>query len=71
VSIAQVVKQYARRRVVGIARPVVQGTPEQVDALLQQTQGGGLIDTAYIARLNATFRSRLAGLLTLVRGHWG
>ena len=61
--IAQVVKQYARRRVVGIVRRVVQGTVAQVEALLQQTQNGGGINTAYIERLNATFRSRLAGLV--------
>ena len=61
--IAQVVKQYARRRVVGIVRRVVQGTVAQVEALLQQTQNGGGINTAHIERLNATFRSRLAGLV--------
>jgi transposase-like protein len=63
VYLAQVVKQYARRQVVGIMRRVVQGTIAQVEAVLQQTQGGGLINTAYIERLNATFRSRLAGLV--------
>ena len=31
----------------------------QVQALVQQTQGGGTINTAYIERLNATFRSRI------------
>ena len=64
VYIAQVVKQYAHRRVVGIVRRVVQGTLAQVVSLLAQTQGGGQINTAYIERLNATFRSHLA---TLVR----
>jgi len=64
VCIAQVVKQYAHRRVVGIVRRVVQGTLAQVASLLTQTQGSGQINTAYVERLNATFRSRLA---TLVR----
>lgn len=64
VYIAQVVKQYARRHVVGVVRRVVQGTIAQIVPLLQQTQGGGSINTAYIERLNATFRGRLA---TLVR----
>jgi transposase-like protein len=63
VHIAQVVKQYARKRVVGVTRRVVQGTRAQVEALLQQTQGGGLINTAYIERLNATFRSRITALV--------
>ena len=52
----QVVKQYVDKRVVGIQQRVVQGTAAQVQALLQRTQGGGTINTAYIERLNATFR---------------
>jgi transposase-like protein len=63
VSIAQVVKQYARKRVVGVTRRIVQGTQEQINALLAQTQGGGVINTAFIERLNATFRSRLCALV--------
>lgn len=63
IFIAQVVKQYARKRVVGVTRRVVQGTQTQIDLLLHQTQGGGLINTAYIERLNATFRSRIASLV--------
>jgi hypothetical protein len=42
----------------------VQGTEAHLKVLLQMTQGGGVINTAYIERLNATFRSRIA---TLVR----
>jgi hypothetical protein len=61
--IAQVVKQYVRKRVVGVSRRLVQGTSAQVKALLRQTQGGGTINTAYIERLNATFRSRIAALV--------
>jgi len=67
VVIAQVVKRYARRRVVGVIRRVVQGTTAQVDDLLQRTQGGGLINTAYLERLNATFRARLGGLVRRTR----
>jgi transposase-like protein len=61
--IAQVVKQYVRKRVVGIERRLVQGTMAQVQALVRQTQGRGTINTAYIERLNATFRSRMAALV--------
>jgi transposase-like protein len=63
IYIAQVVKQYARRHVVAVARRIVQGTRAQIDALLHKTQGGGLINTAYIERLNATFRSRITALI--------
>lgn len=63
ILIAQVVKQYAGKRVIAIQRRLVQGTMGQVQALLQRTQGGGTINTAYIERLNATFRSRIAALV--------
>ncbi|MBN1180338.1 MAG: hypothetical protein JXD18_14085, partial [Anaerolineae bacterium] len=63
IFIAQVVKQYAQKRVIGVTRRVVQGTRAQVEALLQKTQGGGVINTAYIERLNATFRSRITALV--------
>ncbi|MBI3734666.1 MAG: IS1 family transposase [Chloroflexi bacterium] len=63
ILIAQVVKQYAQHHVVGVLRRVVQGTTVQVEAMLQQTQPTTTINTAYIERLNATFRSRLSGLI--------
>jgi transposase-like protein len=63
IYIAQVVKQYARKRVVGVKRRIVQGTQAQIDWLLALTQGGGVINTAFIERLNATFRSRLSALV--------
>lgn len=63
ICIAQVIKQYARKRVVGITRCLVQGTMAQVEALLRQTQGAGQINVAFIERLNATFRSRISALV--------
>jgi len=63
IFMAQVVKQYAGKRVVSIQRRLVQGTAAQVQALLQQTQGGGTINTAYIERLNATFRACIFALV--------
>ncbi|HSR34470.1 MAG TPA: hypothetical protein VLY63_28205 [Anaerolineae bacterium] len=63
ILMAQVVKQYVRKRVVAIEHRLVQGTMPQVDALFRQTQGRGTINTAYIERLNATFRSRMVGLV--------
>ena len=63
IYIAQVLKQYAHKHVVAVSRRIVQGTQAQIDALLQVTQGGGAINTAYIERLNATFRSRITALI--------
>jgi transposase-like protein len=63
IFIAQVVKQYAHKRVVGVTRRVVQGVAAQIETLLQTTQGGGMINTAYIERLNATSWSRIAALV--------
>ena len=63
IHIAQVVKQYAHKRVISVVRRVVQGTQAQAEVLLLQTQGDGLINCAYIERLNATFRSRLTALV--------
>lgn len=60
--IAQVVKRYARRRVIDVERRIVAGTPARVETLRRRAQGGGVINTAYIERLNATFRERLATL---------
>jgi transposase-like protein len=58
------VKQYVQRRVVRVEERVVRGTAEAVAGVLAATPSGTAIQTAYIERLNATFRSALA---TLVR----
>ena len=62
--IAQMVKRYAQRRVVEVERRVVHGTEAAVAAILCATQGAAtaVINTAYIERLNATFRAHLAPL---------
>ena len=62
VLIAQVVKRYERRRVVETERRIVEGTPARVETLRRRSQGDGVIKTADIARLNATFREHLAPL---------
>ena len=62
VCIAQVVKRYAQRRVVEVERRIVDGTPARVETLRRRSQGNGVINTASIERLNATFRERLAAL---------
>jgi len=61
IYIVQVVKQ----RVEGILyveRRIVQGAKDMVESLIQKTQGKGVINTAFIERLNATFRQRIAPL---------
>ena len=68
VLIAQVVKRYERRRVVETERRIIDGTPARVETLRRRSQGGGVINTAYIERLNATFRARLASLTRRGRG---
>jgi transposase-like protein/IS1 family transposase len=62
ICIAQVVKRYAQRRVVAVERRIVDGTPARVETLRRRSHGDGVINTAYIERLNATFRERLASL---------
>jgi hypothetical protein len=62
VFIAPVVKRYERRRVVATERRMLDGTPARVETLRRRSQGGGVINTAYIERLHATFRERLAPL---------
>ena len=68
VMIAQVVKRYERRRVVDTERRIVDGTSARVEMLRRRSQGDGVINTAYIERLNATFRERLAPLARRCRG---
>src|SRR5262249_20701414 len=62
IFIAQVVKRYERRRLVATERRIVEGTPARVETVRRRSQGDGVINTAYIERLNATFRARLAPL---------
>jgi hypothetical protein len=69
VMVAQAVKRYARRRVVGVLRRIVRGAEAEVGEQLSFTQGAttAVINTAYIERLQATFRSRLAPLVRRTR----
>lgn len=60
--LAQVIKHYAKRPVIAVTQRIVQGTPAAIHRLLQRPQGGK-INTAYIERLNATFRARWHGLV--------
>lgn len=63
IFIAQSVKQYDQGRVVGIHRRVIEGSQAEVERMLKRTQGTGVINTAFIERLNATFRQCLSSLV--------
>jgi transposase-like protein len=60
--IGQVVNEYAGKRVVGVTRRLVQGTSATARRLMTPTPGCQVLNTAYIERLNGTFRARLAPL---------
>ncbi len=64
ILIGQVVKRKEKGRVVGVLQRMAQGTFEQARGLLCSEQ----INTAYIERLNATFRARLSALVRRGRG---
>jgi transposase-like protein len=61
IHIGQVVKRYEGKRVLDISRRMARGCLET--ALLKSSHGGTKLNTAFIERLNATFRSRLAVLV--------
>ncbi len=65
--VAQGVKQYLQRRVIGVMPRVAVGAEQAVEQVLELT-GCSVINTAYIERLNATFRARLAPLVRRTRG---
>jgi len=69
VLLAQAVKRRTKRRVVGVERRIVRGTAAAVAARLVATQGTAtaVVNTAYVERLNATFRARLAPLTRRTR----
>jgi transposase-like protein len=61
-QLAQVVKHSTKHHVTSVTQRVVQGTKTAITAVLAATRTGAMINTAYIERLNATFRSRLSCL---------
>jgi hypothetical protein len=70
IAIVQVINQRLDKQL-NITRHIVQGSEEMVHNLIRKTQGQGMINTAFIERLNATFRQLLNSLArrtrTLVR----
>jgi hypothetical protein len=69
VMVARVIKRYQRKRVVKVVREVLCGAKAEVISRVIGSQRSlrALINTAYIERLNATFRERLAPLARRTR----
>lgn len=61
--LGQVIKQRCQGRVVGVSRRAVQGSAAAIRAAVAATQSGIDANTAYIERLNATFRACLTPLV--------
>ena len=62
-GLGQVLKQRVAKRVVAVTRRAVVGTLPELVARLVAAGCGTDLNTAYIERLNATFRARLAPLV--------
>jgi IS1 family transposase len=60
--IATVIKRAEKKRVVEVSRKMTRGTQQEADRLLKASRGGSMLNTAFIERLNATMRQRLAVL---------
>jgi transposase-like protein/IS1 family transposase len=60
--IGTVIKRTEKKRLVEITRRMAHGLLAQAEKLLMESQGGTVLNTAFIERLNATFRERLASL---------
>lgn len=67
ILIGRVIKQYEGRHVVGVVRRMAQGSWPAAQTLMAQSRGGQALNTAFIERLNATFRARLAPLTRRTR----
>ncbi len=62
ILIGTVIKRAKNKRVVEVLRRMTQGCHQAALDLLQASRGGNDLNTAFIERLNATFRQRLACL---------
>jgi IS1 family transposase len=60
--IGTVIKHTAKHRVIQVTRQMSHGVLEQASAWLHLSEGGSMLNTAFIERFNATMRERLAVL---------
>lgn len=60
--IGTVIKRTQKKRVVEVTRRITHGQLAPAEYLLQASGGGTVLNTAFIERLNGTFRERLASL---------
>lgn len=60
--IGTVIKHTLKKRITHITRQMAHGLLAQATALLSASQGGTVLNTAFIERFNATMRERLAAL---------
>lgn len=60
--IGSIIKRTEKKRVVEITRTMAHGCLARAEQLLARTRGGDHLNTAFIERLNGTFRERLATL---------
>ena len=66
--IVQVVKNYSGRHLKSVQRRLVHGSLDRAYDIIAMSQVGlGLINTAFIERLNATFRARMPALVRRTR----
>jgi hypothetical protein len=66
IAIVQVVKQRVEG-VLTVDRRIIQGAEGMLERLIKTTQGKGVINTAFIERLNASFRQRINSLTRRTR----
>ena len=62
VLIGTVIKRTEKKHVVEVIRRMTQGCSEAAEKLLSASKGGNDLNTAFIERLNGTFRQRMACL---------
>lgn len=60
--IGTIIKRTEKKRVVEITRTMAHGCLQRAEHLLARSRGGEVLNTAFIERLNGTFRERLATL---------
>lgn len=70
VLLGQVIKHQVQRHLAWVEHRIVQGTAGAIVRVLAETGTGSGLNTAYIERLNATFRGALAGLARRSRRLW-